>query len=196
MSASSSASGTVSISIRSFSSGLGLGVVEAGRQVDPDPLVGEPDRREVRPLHELPVARRLADLLGELALGAVERVLALHVELAGRQLEHLLLVDGLARLADEVHPLAVVGDHRDRARVADVLALGLLAVVVAEGVAVDRHDLAAVDDVARDPLEPHAGIPTRSPPPAPARPRARPGRTSGPPPADRPIVVAGSPLSR
>src|SRR5829696_2168387 len=82
----------------------------------------------------LPRARALADLFGEFALGGVERTLALLVELAGRQLQKGGLVHRLARLPHEVGPLAVVGDDPDRAGVLHDLALGLLAVVVAEAV--------------------------------------------------------------
>ena len=129
-------------------------------------------------------------------MARLERVLALDVELAGRQLEHLLLVDRLARLVDEVDALAVVRDHRDRAGVADELALGHLAVVVvADRVLVDGRDLAAVDDLARDPLEPHGGdsYPIAS---ASTRPPASAARKNvGSSSAVRPIVVAGSPLA-
>src|SRR6185503_17828029 len=115
---------------------------------------------------------------------------------AGRQLEHLLLVHRLARLVDQEDPLAVVGDHRDRPRMADVLALCLLAVVVvADLVLVDGRDLALVDDVALDPLESHGGdsYPIASPS---ARPPASAAmKNVGSSSADRPIVVAGSPLS-
>ena len=78
----------------------------------------------------------LADLLGELALGGLQRVLALVVELAGRDLEQVRDADGLAGLADEPELVVVVeDDDADGARVADELALDLLAVLVAEAFA-------------------------------------------------------------
>ena len=64
----------------------------------------------------------LADLLGELALGGLQRRLALDVELAGRDLEQVGGADRLARLAHEPERLAVVDDDADRAGVADDLA--------------------------------------------------------------------------
>ena len=78
-------------------------------------------------------SRRLADLLGQLAPAALERALALLVELARRQLEQVGLAGRLARLAHE--PDAA----RRRARrsptdagMRDPLARDLLAVLVAE----------------------------------------------------------------
>src|SRR3954465_4339000 len=55
---------------------LGLRVGEAGGEVDVALLVGEAGRR-VEGRHVLPLGGGLADLLGELALGGVERGLAL-----------------------------------------------------------------------------------------------------------------------
>ena len=66
----------------------------------------------------LPVLSRLADLLGELAVAAVQRRLALLVELAGGQLEQVGLASRFARLPDEPHALVVMGDDPDRPRVA------------------------------------------------------------------------------
>ena len=61
----------------------------------------------------------LADLLGELAAGGLERVLAFDVELAGGDLEQVGHADRLARLADEPQLVVVVeDDDADRARVA------------------------------------------------------------------------------
>ena len=108
--------------------------------------------RGVEARQVLPGAGALADLLGELALGRVERALPLLVELAGRQLEQRLLVHGLARLADQVERLAVVRHDADGARMLDDLALGLLAVVVAEAVHADPADPALPDDLAADAL--------------------------------------------
>src|ERR671915_533513 len=102
-----------------------------------------------------PGASALADLLGELALGGVERVLPVLVELAGGQLEQCGLVDRLARLADEEQALAVEGHHGHRARVGHDLAIGLLAVVVAEAVDPDRRDPSLPDGLAANPLEAH-----------------------------------------
>src|SRR4051812_9497121 len=122
-------------------------VVQAGGEEDVDALVGEAGGAPVG-LEVLPVVGGLSDLLGELALAGVERLLALLVELAGGQLEQVGDADRLARLADQVQVLVVVGDDGDRAHVADDLALGLAAVVVAEAVAADGDDLALVDRVA------------------------------------------------
>ena len=57
--------------------------------------------RGVEGAERLPVGGLLADLLGELALGRLERVLALLVELAGGDLQQVGDADRLARLADE-----------------------------------------------------------------------------------------------
>ncbi len=86
----------------------------------------------------LPLRRGLADLLDQLALGGLQRLLALDVELAGRELEQVGHADRLARLAHEPDRLAVVGDDADRALVADDLARRLLPVLVAERLAADR----------------------------------------------------------
>ena len=96
----------------------------------------------------LPVAGGLADLLGQLALRALERALALLVELAGGQLEQVGVADRLARLAHEPDVLAVVGDDRHRAGMRDPLARDLLAVLVAERALVDVDD-GALEDGAR-----------------------------------------------
>jgi len=87
--------------------------------------------RRVKRQHLLPVVGIAADLLGELALGGLQRRLALDVELAGGQLERVLQ-QRLARLAHEPHVLVVVGDDRGRVLAADDLALDGLAVLVAE----------------------------------------------------------------
>ena len=134
---------------------LGLGVRQPRREVDVDLLVAEAGRGVVG-VQVLPVLGRLADLLGQLALGRLERLLPLDVELARGDLEQVGHADRLARLADEVDPLAVVRDHADRALVADDLARDLLPVLVAEGVLDDGEDLALVPRLARDPLEARA----------------------------------------
>ena len=104
----------------------------------------------------LPVLGRLADLLGQLAPGAVQRRLALLVELAGGELEQVGVAGGLTRLADEPDVLVVVRDHRHRAGVRDPLARDLLAVVVAEAALADVEDRALEDRVRLEPLEPGA----------------------------------------
>src|SRR4051794_7246385 len=106
--------------------GLGLRVREPGGQVEVDALVGEARRRE-EGVELLPVLRGLADLLGELALGGVERLLSLLVVLPGRDLERHGAGD-LPRLADEPDGLVVVGDHPDRAGMCEDLAGHLAAV--------------------------------------------------------------------
>ncbi len=80
-----------------------------------DLLAGEAGRGEER-AERLPLGGLLADLLGELALGGLERVLAGLVELAGDDLEQVGDVHGLARLAYEPQGLAVEHDDADRAR--------------------------------------------------------------------------------
>ena len=140
--------------MRSSSSGSALRVEQVGREEHVALLVDEPGRG-VEGDEVPPGARALADLLGELALGGLERALALLVELAGRQLQQGRLVDGLARLADQQQALAVVGHDRDGARVRDHLALGLLPVLVAEPVHPHRCDPPLPDGLAADPLEAH-----------------------------------------
>src|SRR3954465_4737617 len=76
---------------------LGLRVREVRGEVDVALLIREA-RRGVEGGEVLPLRRGLADLLRELALGGVERRLALDVELARRQLEQVGGADGLARL--------------------------------------------------------------------------------------------------
>src|SRR5215204_6278446 len=66
--------------------GLARHVVELGGEEEPDALIGEAGAR-VEALQLAPVARGLADLLGELALGALQGRLALDVELAGWELQ-------------------------------------------------------------------------------------------------------------
>ena len=73
--------------------------------------------------------------------------LALDVELSRGQLEQVRSPTGLARLAHQVDVLVVVRDDRHRPRMGDDLALGLGAVLVAEGVDPDRRDRALVDDL-------------------------------------------------
>ena len=62
------------------------------------------------------------DLLGELAAGAAERILARVVELSGRQLERVLL-DGLARLAHQQDVVVLDRHHHDGAGVVHHLAV-------------------------------------------------------------------------
>ena len=80
-------SGHGTISIRSSSSGSAPArrIGQLSRQEQPHPLVGEPGARVERQISSH-LRRLLADLLGELALGGLERRLAGHVELAGRDL--------------------------------------------------------------------------------------------------------------
>jgi hypothetical protein len=119
-------------------------VGEAGREEEVDLLVGEAGRGEER-AERLPVLGLLADLLGQLALGGLQRLLALLVELAGGQLEQVRHADRLARLPHQPDPLAVVGDDADGARVRDEIALDLLAVLVAERGPAHREELALVE---------------------------------------------------
>ena len=87
-------------------------VGDAGGEEQVHDLVGEAGRRVEEP-ERLPLGGLLADLLGELALGGVERLLALLVELAGGDLQQVGHADRLARLADEPQRVAV---ERDDAR--------------------------------------------------------------------------------
>ena len=117
-----------------------------------DLLVREARRGEER-AERLPVGGLLADLLGELALGGLQRVLALLVQLAGGDLEQVGDADGLARLADEPELLAVEHDDPDGAGVVDELADRLLAVLVAEVAALDVEELALEDRLGAGALE-------------------------------------------
>ena len=109
-----------------------------------DLLVREAWRGEER-AERLPLGGLLADLLGELALRGLQRVLALLVELAGRDLEQVGDADGLARLADQPQPVAVEHDDADGAGMVDELADCFLAVLVAEVAALDVEELALED---------------------------------------------------
>src|SRR5215210_4906165 len=130
-------------------------VVEVGRQVDVA-LLRRESGRGVEAREQPPAAGALADLLGQLALRRLLWPLPLLVELAGGKLEQRLLADGLARLRHQVELLTVVRYDRDSARVLDDLAIGLLAVVIAEAVHAHRRDLALERGLAADALEGHA----------------------------------------
>src|SRR5919197_2122550 len=132
--------------------GLGVLVAQAGRQEDVHGFVHHADRRDGLG-DRLPVLGRLADLLGQLALGRIERRLALDVEAAGGALGEIGIVDDLARLAHEEEVRAVVRDHADRPLVANDLALDLLAVGIAVALDVDADDPALVDGAASEVLE-------------------------------------------
>src|SRR3954452_18814007 len=123
--------------------GLGRGVRQPGGQVDVADLVAEAGRGEER-VQVLPLRGGLADLLGELALGGLHRLLALDVELAGRELEQVGGADRLARLAHEPDRFAVMADDADGALVVDDLARRLVTVLVAERLLADGEDLALV----------------------------------------------------
>ena len=73
-----------------------LDVGDAGGQEQMDLLVGEPGRGVEAP-ERLPVVGLLADLLRQLALGRLQRLLAGLVELAGGDLEQVGRADRLAR---------------------------------------------------------------------------------------------------
>ena len=119
---SSRSSGHGTTSIRSSSSGSAPGASESPvarysqtrSSVNPGAGV---EREQLLPARGL-----LADLLGQLALAGLERRLARHVELAGRDLERRRLPGRLARLARQPHVLVVERQHADRARVPDLLA--------------------------------------------------------------------------
>src|SRR5919108_2211811 len=124
-------------------------VIELRGEEEPDALVGEAWAR-VEALQLPPVARGLADLLGELTLGALQRRLPLEVELARRELEQGRILDRLARLLDHVEGAAVVRDHADGARMDDDLPGRPAAVRVLEGVHADRGDRPPVDELPAD----------------------------------------------
>src|SRR5436190_5762966 len=126
---------------------LGVLVVQGGREIEVDLLVEDPHARPER-AERLPVLGALADLLGELAPAGLQRRLARLVELARRDLEHVGVVDRLARLPDEPEVLVVVADDPDCARVADDVALDLLAVGVAIAVVLDPDEVPLVDGLA------------------------------------------------
>src|SRR3954452_9137463 len=132
--------------------GLGSAIAQAGRVEDVDGLVRHARARHVR-RDRLPLLGGLANLLGELALGGLERRLAFLVEAARGDLQEVRVVERLARLADEVQVRVVVDDDARRALVAHDLALDLVAVGEAEAVDRERHDLAFVDRAAPDALE-------------------------------------------
>src|SRR3954467_14688745 len=134
---------------------LGLRVREVRGEVDVALLIREA-RRGVEGGEVLPLRPGLADLLRELALGGVERRLALDVELARRQLEQVGGADGLARLAHEGDEIAVAGRGAGRALVPHDLARDLLAVLVAERLRADRDELALVPGLPAGGLEARA----------------------------------------
>ena len=89
----------------------------------------------------LPGRRGLADLLGQLALAALQRALALLVELARRQLEQVRIAGRLARLAHQPDMLGVVGDDRRPIPGGTThWRVDLLAVLVAERALADVDD--------------------------------------------------------
>ena len=101
--------------------------------------------------------RALADLLRQLALGRLQRALALLVELAGGDLQQIRRADRLARLAHEPEVVLLVErDDPDGARVHDDVALDHLAVLVAEAHAPQRDEPAVVERLGADALEPGA----------------------------------------
>src|SRR4051812_38443060 len=145
-----------------------------------DLLVAE-TRGGVEGCEVLPGLCGLADLLRQLPLRGRQHVLPVLVELACRELEKRRFVRSLTGLAHHPELLAVVRHDRDRARMADYLALDLLAVGVAVAVDADARDAPAPYLLSADPLERHS-VPPRVPrrPPGPHERRARPGRSPAP----------------
>jgi hypothetical protein len=129
-----------------------LAVVQPGGQEEVDLLVHHADAREER-RQVLPLVGALADLLGQLALPGLQRLLPLLVELARRDLQHVGVAGRLARLAHEPDVLVVDRDDAHRAGVSDDLAARLLPVREAELALVDAEDPALVDLLAGDLLE-------------------------------------------
>ena len=183
-----------------------------------DALVGEAGAGVVGD-DRLPARGAAADLLGELALRGLQRLLAVLVEPPGRDLEQVRLADRLARLAHEPDLALVVGEHPDGAAVAHDLPLDDFAVGVAEALDAHVEDAPGVDRLAAERLERRAASSSRlaaavagsSPGPAwSAGPVPNPSgasSASAAPPASaapknsgssarlRPIVSAGSPLA-
>ncbi len=171
---------------------LGLGDVGEARRVEQlEALVAEAAGGEEAG-QWLPLVGGLADLLGQLALGCLQRRLALDVELARGQLEQVRDAADLARLADEPDVLVVDRDDADGARVVHVVALDLRAVLVTEALDTHLDDVASPDLPLAELLEPAAhSIPPRVVPAASAA--AKNGLSSS---RSRPIVRAGRPLAR
>src|SRR5690349_20453734 len=162
-------------------------VGQVGRQVGVDLLVREPGAR-VETGQEPPAGGRLADFLAQLALCGLERLAA--VQLPGGQLEQALLADRLAGLAHEPDPLSVPGQHHHGAGMLHHFTFRHLAVVVAKPLDLHGADVALPDLLLSDLLEAQPAPPFASAAP-PARPARKNSRSSA---AERPMVVAGSPL--
>src|SRR6266511_3089092 len=128
-------------------------VVELSGEEEPDALVRE-TRARVEALQLAPVPGRLADLLDQLALGALELSLPRNVELPRRKLEERGLLDSLPGLLDHVEDAAVVGDDADRAGVNHDLPDRPAAVRVLERLHAHRGDRPAVDQLAPHLLQP------------------------------------------
>ena len=137
-------------------------VAQVAGQVHPVELVGEP-RRVVEGDEELPSLGREADLLGQLALGARHRILAVDVELARRELDKDRVERGAVLADDDGAVVVVDGDDRDRAGVVDDVALERGAVRRLERADGHLDQVAAVDHplvpLAEDLRRSAAGVP-------------------------------------
>src|SRR4051794_7456494 len=172
-------------------------VIELGGQEEPDALIGEAGAR-IEAIQLAPVAGGLADLLRELALSTFERRLALHIQLAGRQLQQGRLLDRLARLLDHEEGAAVVRDHADGSGMDDDLPGRPAAVGVLKGLHPHGRDRPSMDELPTDLREARVAhaVSSASVAAASASPEAsaaaKNSRSSA---RDRPMCVVGSPLS-
>jgi hypothetical protein len=171
-------------------------------------LVGEARAREVGE-DRLPVPGAAADLLGELALGGLQRLLPLDIQAPCRNLQERRFADRLARLAHEPYVLVVVRDDCDRSSMAHDLARDLFSVGVAESLDSHVHDPAVVDGLAAQRFEGAAhrssaatssesecSLAERASSSASALPAASAApKNSGSAASPRPIVSIGSPLA-
>jgi hypothetical protein len=127
-------------------------VRDAGGEEQVDLLARETRRREERS-ERLPVLGLLADLLGELALGRVQRVLALLVELAGGDLEQVRCAHGLARLAHQPQCFTVNDHDAHGAGVIDDLAFEFLAILMPDAQILELQELPFVKNLAAKPFK-------------------------------------------
>ena len=102
--------------------------------------------------HSDPLLGLKPHLLFELALRALKPRLALNVELSRRHLEQRRIAHRLARLADEPNDAIAMSDDPDGTRVRNDLAVGLLAILVAEGVDADIDHVPLVRRLRADAL--------------------------------------------
>src|SRR5437764_1018399 len=106
-----------------------------------------------------PGAGLLADLLGQLPLGGLERRLTRHIELPGRNLERVRGVHDLPRLAGQPHMVLVERHDPHRTGMPDLFPGHLGSVLVAEALHPGAQELALPGDFAAGRFEPiHAEV--------------------------------------